>query len=93
MLTPLSNKKSGKCKAQYCNLEGHGDVDCDYEKHSTSIISERIVIPSSSQHLDLRVVMCHHCLYKTDNNPEHISLSSYPPAPERISRECEELSK
>ncbi|CAI2199486.1 12832_t:CDS:2, partial [Funneliformis geosporum] len=32
---------------------GQDDVICDYEQHRASIVSEQIVIPSSSQHLDL----------------------------------------
>ncbi|CAI2191150.1 12018_t:CDS:2 [Funneliformis geosporum] len=50
---PLSNIKKGKRKAQYCDLEGQDDVICDYEQYEASIVSEQIVIPSSSQHLDL----------------------------------------
>ncbi|CAI2182398.1 9194_t:CDS:2, partial [Funneliformis geosporum] len=43
----------GKRKAQYCDLEGQDYVVCDYEKHKASIISEQVMIPSSSQHLNL----------------------------------------
>src|SRR3990170_8107709 len=48
-----SIEKKGKRKVQHCDLEGQEDVVCDYEQHGASIVSERVMIPSSSQHLDL----------------------------------------
>ena len=32
-VTLVSSKKERKRKAQYCDLEGHGNVACDYEQH------------------------------------------------------------
>ena len=52
-VTLVSSKKERKRKAQYCDLEGNGDVACDYEQHGASIISEKVTIPSASQHLEL----------------------------------------
>ena len=49
----LSNEKKGKRKTRHCDLEGQEDVICDYEQHGASIVSEQVIIPSSSQHLDL----------------------------------------
>jgi hypothetical protein len=144
-----SDKKKGKRKARYCDLEGQEGVVCDYEKHGASIVSEKVIIPSSSQYLDLvgkalcrkhynklivnakkskinnecshpkhrfyvstarhgmetktikkaperlikffklpqGAMMCRHCLYKTDTDPEYVNLPNYPPAPERIPKE------
>src|SRR6266542_2006535 len=48
-----SDEKKGKRKARHCDLEGQEGIVCDYEKHSASIVSEKVIIPSSSQHLDL----------------------------------------
>jgi len=49
----MQYEKIGKRKAQYCDLEGHSGITCDYEQHGASVVSERVSIPSSSQHLDL----------------------------------------
>ena len=144
----MQYEKTGKRMAHYCDLEGQDSITCDYEQHGTSIISERLDIPSSSQHLDLvgkslcrkhynkfivnaeksktnvcshpkhevylstarhgtegkkfkkapeRLVkffnlshgamMCHHCLYVTDNDSEFTNLSNYLPATHRIPTE------
>lgn len=144
-----SIEKKGKRKARYCDLEGQEGVLCDYETHGASIVSEKVIIPSSSQHLDLvgkalcrkhynklivnakkskinnecshpkhrlyistarhgketknfkkaperlieffelsqGAMMCRHCLYKTDTDPEYVNLLNYLPAPERIPKE------
>lgn len=137
------NAKKGKRKARYCDLEGIDNVDCDYDLHGASTVSDQIVIPASSQHLDLvnkalcrkhynkyivnakkkktkltnfcshpkheiylaiprkteenkfaktperltrffslpkEAIMCRHCLYRTDIDPEYINLPDYPPA-------------
>ncbi|CAG8734279.1 19194_t:CDS:1 [Gigaspora rosea] len=51
---PLSTENKGKRKAQYCDLEGQDDdVVCNYEKFGTNLVSDRVTIPSSSQHLNL----------------------------------------
>src|SRR5438128_3123174 len=144
----MQYEKTGKRKAKYCDLEGKDNITCDYEQHSTSVISERVAIPSSSQHLDLvgkaicrkhynklivnakklktnicahpkhkaylstarhgtegkkfkkaperlirffnlsrGAMMCHHCLYETDNDSEFTNLSDYLPATQRIPTE------
>ncbi|CAI2192988.1 12798_t:CDS:2, partial [Funneliformis geosporum] len=49
----ITNERKGKRKAQYCDLEGQDDVVYDYEKYGTSIVSEQVNIPSSSQNLNL----------------------------------------
>ncbi|SRR6266498_2890378 len=49
----FSDEKKGKRKAQHYDLEGQEDVIYDYEKYGASIVSEKVIIPSSSQHLDL----------------------------------------
>ena len=46
--TPLSNMKKEKRKARYYDLEDQDDIICDCEQHDTSIVSDQIVIPSSS---------------------------------------------
>src|SRR6266542_7106955 len=51
--TPITNMKKGKKKAQNCDLKGQDDIICNYKQHGTSIVSEQIDIPSSSQHLNL----------------------------------------
>ncbi|CAI2188898.1 14737_t:CDS:2, partial [Funneliformis geosporum] len=51
-----SDKKKEKRKIRYCDLEGQEGVICDYEKHSTSIVSEKVIIPSSSQYLNLKTL-------------------------------------
>jgi hypothetical protein len=33
------------------------------------------------------VMMCHHCLYKTDDDPEYVNSPDYMSPPERISQE------
>ena len=43
-----SDEKKGKRKARYCDLKGQEGVVCDYKKHSASIVSEKVIIPSSS---------------------------------------------
>jgi hypothetical protein len=145
-----STTKKGKRKARHCDLEGYDNVLCDYEQHGASTVTDQIIIPDSSQHLELvnkalcrkhynkyivnarkkpkltnlcihpkheiylstarnggeskklkkapeRLIefftlpkgarICHHCLYKTDSDPEYISLSNYPLAVERIPKE------
>ena len=37
--------------------------------------------------LSQKVMMYHHCLYKTDTDLEYVNLPNYPPAPERILKE------
>ncbi|CAG8600518.1 779_t:CDS:2, partial [Ambispora gerdemannii] len=37
--------------------------------------------------LQHEAIMCHHCLYKTDDDPEYVNLPNYPQPPERISKE------
>ncbi|CAG8811557.1 14168_t:CDS:2, partial [Gigaspora rosea] len=32
----------GKRKAQYCNLEGHDDVICNYDQYSASIVTDQL---------------------------------------------------
>ncbi|RIB18484.1 hypothetical protein C2G38_2184463, partial [Gigaspora rosea] len=117
----------GKRKAQYCNLEGHDDVICNYDQYGASIVTDQLTVPSSSQHLDLvgkalcrkhynntylatarkgeatkfgktperltrffqlpkGAKMCHHCLYKTDIDPEYINSPDYLPAKEKFSK-------
>ncbi|CAI2201439.1 20575_t:CDS:1, partial [Funneliformis geosporum] len=49
----VPSEKKGKRKTCHCDLEGQDDVVCDYEQHGTSIIFEKLMIPSSSQHLNL----------------------------------------
>ncbi|RIB07071.1 hypothetical protein C2G38_2147748 [Gigaspora rosea] len=49
----FSNKEKGKRKAQYCDQEGQENVVCDHEQHGAYIVSDRVLIPRSSQHLDL----------------------------------------
>ncbi|CAI2192951.1 4532_t:CDS:2 [Funneliformis geosporum] len=49
----ISNEKKGKRKTRHYDLEGQNNVICDYEQHGTSIISEKLMIPSLSQHLNL----------------------------------------
>ena len=129
---------------------GQDSITCNYEQHGASIISDRVAIPSSSQHLDLvgkalcrkhynklivnakklktntnvcshpkhkvylstarhgmegkkfkkaperllkffnlscGAMMCHHCLYETDNDSEFTNLSDYLPATQRIPTE------
>src|SRR4051794_23736701 len=51
-LTPFIEKK-GKRKSRQYDLEGQEGVLCDYDKHNVSFVSEKIIIPSSSQYLNL----------------------------------------
>ena len=34
-------------------MEGQDSISCNYEQHGASIVSERVAIPSSNQHLNL----------------------------------------
>ncbi|CAG8816459.1 25595_t:CDS:1, partial [Gigaspora rosea] len=125
-----------------------GGVTCDDEQYGASVVFDRVIIPSSSQHLDLvgkalcrkhynklivnakrskanyvcsypkhqvytstartgtetnaflkvlerllnffvlqqGAMICHHCLYKTDDDPEYVNLPDYLLPPERISK-------
>ena len=49
----LSNEKKGKRKSRHCDLNVQESVVCNDKQHGASIVSDRVIIPSSSQHLDL----------------------------------------
>ncbi|RIB16417.1 hypothetical protein C2G38_2038587 [Gigaspora rosea] len=54
----FSNQEKRKRRAQYCNLKGQKNVVCSNEKHGAYIVSDQILISSSSQHLDLVGKLC-----------------------------------
>lgn len=134
-----SNNNKGKRKAQHCDVEGMGEVICDYEQHGATIVSDRVTIPEVNKHLNLvgkalcrkhynklivnakkskktsvcshpkheiyastarpgkgetkfrkvrerltkyfklphTALMCRHCLYKSDNDPEYVDSPNY----------------
>ncbi len=37
--------------------------------------------------LSWEVMICHHCLYKTDTDSEYVNSTNYMPIPKRISKE------
>src|SRR5438128_4324686 len=85
----FQHEKAGKRKAQYCDLEGQDSISCNYEQHGTSIVSERVVIPNSNQHLNLvsKALCCKHYnklivnvnakKSKTNNTCSHPKHKSY----------------
>ena|SRR6185312_5955635 len=48
-----SNEKKGKRKSRHCDLKDQEGVVCDDERHGASFVSDRVIIPNSSKHLDL----------------------------------------
>src|SRR5436190_14671006 len=49
----LSNEKKGRRKSRHCDLNVQESVICNDKQHGASIVSDRVIIPSSSQHLNL----------------------------------------
>jgi len=49
----VSNDNKRKRKAQHCDVEGMGEVICDYEQHGATIVSNRVTIPEANKHLNL----------------------------------------
>src|SRR5438128_12568780 len=52
-MSRASNNNKGKRKAQHCDVEGMGEVICDYEQHGATIVSDRVTIPEVNKHLNL----------------------------------------
>jgi len=145
----VSNDNKRKRKAQHCDVEGMGEVICDYEQHGATIVSNRVTIPEANKHLNLvgkalcrkhynklivnakkstegsvcshpkheiyestarpgkketkvrkvperlvkyfelphTALMCRHCLYKSDNDPEYVDSPNYLLPIEKLSNE------
>ena len=144
----VSNDNKRKRKAQHCDVEGMGEVICDYEQHGATIVSNRVTIPEANKHLNLvgkalcrkhynklivnakkstegsvcshpkheiyestarpgkketkvrkmperlvkyfklphTALMCRHCLYKSDNDPEYVDSPNYLLPIEKLSK-------
>ncbi|CAG8765242.1 15682_t:CDS:1, partial [Racocetra persica] len=46
-------ENKGKRKLRVCDFESKDDVECDYELNGVHVVTEKITIPDSSEHLDL----------------------------------------
>ncbi|RIB23520.1 hypothetical protein C2G38_2171016 [Gigaspora rosea] len=81
-----SEAKKGKRKVCHCDLEGYDSVDSTAQKEEMKFWKtlERLI---GYFNLTKEAMMCNHCLYTTDVDPEYINLLDYPPAKERIPKE------
>ncbi|RIB24185.1 hypothetical protein C2G38_2070600 [Gigaspora rosea] len=60
---------------------------CSHPKHEIYLVTAQKADGKLFFSLAKEALMCYHCLYKTDTDPEYINLPDYLPPKERIPKE------